>query len=71
MSRPGMNRAEIGLWGLHPHLWYHPAQPLAAWRLLAGCGGVLGQLPGFAYDLVDLGRNVLSKHSTQVGPLGD
>jgi hypothetical protein len=82
-SRPGMSRAEIGLWGLHPHLWYHPSKPLEAWRLLVECGSSdlpegggggggagLAALPGYRYDLVDLGRNVLSKYSTQVGRHG-
>ena len=25
-SRPGLSPAEVGLWGLRPHLWYPPRQ---------------------------------------------
>ena len=65
-SRPGLTPEEAGGWALNPHIWYPLYQPLEAWRLLAGCGAELSALPGFRYDLTDLGRNVLSKHATQV-----
>ena len=37
-SRPGLSPAEVGLWGLKPHLWYNEQQvTLPAMAVAANC----------------------------------
>lgn len=31
ISRPGLEAAEIGLWGLRPHLWYNEHEVGSVW----------------------------------------
>ncbi|CAL5229140.1 g12413 [Coccomyxa viridis] len=63
-SRPGLTPFEIGLWGLRPQLWYNPDQVVEAWGLLLQSAPHLGTVQPFLYDLVDVGRQVLSKLAT-------
>lgn len=41
-------------------------QVVQAWCLLLSCAQQLQGLDTFRYDLVDVGRQVLSKHATQL-----
>ncbi|EIE20595.1 hypothetical protein COCSUDRAFT_37819 [Coccomyxa subellipsoidea C-169] len=65
-SRPGLSPAEVGLWGLKPHLWYNEQQVVDAWGLLLRSAGELQQVEGYRYDLVDVGRQVISKRATDI-----
>lgn len=58
ISRPGLQAGEAGLWGLRPHLWYHPADVAAAWGLLLTAAEQLGGGRPFRFDLADVGRQV-------------
>jgi hypothetical protein len=63
-SRPGLAPAEIVGWGLAPHLWYSVADVRAAWELLLRAAERHAALAGssaFAYDLLDVSRELLSK----------
>ncbi len=52
-----------GIWGLRPHLWYDQAEVVQAWRLVLQTAREheTSAGPTMHYDLVDIGRNVLSK----------
>eukprot|EP00803_Ostreobium_quekettii_P000116 evm.model.scf_2738.1 EVM.evm.TU.scf_2738.1 scf_2738:3553-15483(-) len=63
-SRPGLSRKEVKWWGLKPQMWYDPAKVVEAWRLLINCEKQLAASSAFQYDLVDVGRQVLSKLAT-------
>ena len=47
-------------------LYYNPIDLTRAWKLLGECGGELGNMPTYRYDLVNVGRQVLSNLA---GPL--
>ena len=47
-------------------LYYNPIDLARAWQLLGDCGGEIGNVPTYRYDLVDVGRQVLSNLA---GPL--
>ncbi|BDA50506.1 Alpha-N-acetylglucosaminidase [Coccomyxa sp. Obi] len=65
-SRPGLSPVEVGLWGLKPHLWYNEQQVVDAWGLLLHSVSELGSVEAFRYDLVDVGRQVISKRATDI-----
>lgn len=63
-SKPALSVFGSGAYGLRPYVYYDPQQVLEAWGLLIGCSASFGKLSSFRYDLVDVGRQVLSKLST-------
>ncbi|GMH42712.1 hypothetical protein BSKO_10631 [Bryopsis sp. KO-2023] len=64
VSRPGLEPREV-FWGLKAQMWYDHEQVVDAWGYLLDCGDALGQSSAFQYDLVDVGRQVLSKLGTK------
>lgn len=66
-SRPGLCRAEIVGWGLAPHFWYPLSELRAALAGLLEAADSHPPLRGcaaFRYDVVDAGRELLSKSSS-------
>lgn len=64
VSRPGLDSKEA-FWGLKPQVWYNPNKVIEAWKCLLECTPLLSSLSSFRYDLVDVGRQVLSKLATK------
>eukprot|EP00884_Botryococcus_braunii_P010024 jgi/Botrbrau1/19022/Bobra.0100s0052.2 len=65
VSHPALSLAERdSQWGLQPHVWYNSRQLEQAWALLLECSDDLAASPTFIYDLVDVGRQVVSKAAT-------
>jgi alpha-N-acetylglucosaminidase len=62
-ARP--NLAPRGEW-VTPDIAYRPLDLVHAWELMVDCSDELGKTDGFRYDLVDVGRQVLSNLSTQI-----
>ena len=52
--------------GVGGDVYYNPIKLARAWQLLGECGDELGDVPTYRYDLVDVGRQVLSNLA---GPL--
>ncbi|KAK4786752.1 hypothetical protein SAY86_010585 [Trapa natans] len=49
-----------------PHLWYSPEDVIEALRLFIDAGSKLSGSLTYRYDLIDLTRQVLSKHANQL-----
>ncbi|KAK9834371.1 hypothetical protein WJX84_011165 [Apatococcus fuscideae] len=64
VSRPGLDHDEVAPHGLQPQLWYHQEKVVKAWQLLQKAAPDLEPQSTYRYDLIDVGRQVISKVGT-------
>ncbi|KAK9841152.1 hypothetical protein WJX74_000989 [Apatococcus lobatus] len=64
VSRPGLGPADVAPLGLQPRLWYKPEKVMKAWSLMLEAAQELEEQSTYRYDLIDVGRQVISKAAT-------